>query len=161
MSNKGLRHHGFSRSKTYQSWLNMKKRCNLPSNKAYKHYGGRGIAVCERWNKFENFLADMGERPDGMTLDRYPDNDGNYEPSNCRWATSSQQHRNTRVCHYITVNGVTKSSAEWEETSAVGRGCVIRRIARGMSPEDAIALPPRPGKRISSRISTLAGTKDK
>lgn len=86
------------RSKTYKSWDSMKQRCLNPNNKKYFLYGGRGITICERWleeNGFENFLADMGERPEGKTLDRI-DNDGNYEPSNCKWSTIKEQNNNRR-----------------------------------------------------------------
>jgi hypothetical protein len=84
------------RSPTYRSWLAMKARCLNPKNKRFADYGGRGIAVCKRWLVFENFLADMGERPAGMTLDRI-DNDIGYEKTNCRWADSQTQSTNKRV----------------------------------------------------------------
>jgi len=79
----------------YNSWLGMRNRCSNPKNRLYKYYGGRGIVVCERWNSFDNFLADMGVRPDGLTLERI-NNDGNYEPNNCKWATMAEQNRNRR-----------------------------------------------------------------
>jgi hypothetical protein len=81
-------------SPTYSSWQAMKARTSNPKLKAAPRYIGKGITVCERWKKFENFLADMGERPPGTTLDRFPNNRGNYEPGNCRWATISEQARN-------------------------------------------------------------------
>ena len=82
-------------SPTYRCWVQMKQRCTNPKKPDYKYYGGRGIEVCMRWLKFENFLADMGERPEGLTLDRI-NNDGNYESGNCRWATRMEQMHNTR-----------------------------------------------------------------
>lgn len=82
-------------SSTYITWVNMHQRCTNPKRRGFKDYGGRGITVCERWQKFENFLADMGERPPGLSIDRV-NNDGNYEPGNCRWATRVEQNRNQR-----------------------------------------------------------------
>lgn len=84
-----------SKTRAHTSWACMKQRCNNPNAPGYHKYGGRGIKVCERWNLFVNFYADMGERPEGMTLDRI-NNNGNYEPQNCRWATPLQQSANQR-----------------------------------------------------------------
>ena len=86
-------------ARTYISWANMNQRCRNPNNPNYTDYGAQGIRVCDRWNPkagghFVNFLADMGERPEGTTLDRYPDPDGDYTPENCRWATPKEQRAN-------------------------------------------------------------------
>lgn len=87
--------HGMSDTATYRSWGSMIQRCCNPNNPRYPEWGGRGIKVCERWLSFENFLADMGERPEGLTLDRI-DNEGHYEPGNCRWSTHREQRMNQR-----------------------------------------------------------------
>ena len=86
-------HH--NRTREYECWVSMRDRCRNPNSKSYKNYGARGIVVCKRWDKFETFLADMGPRPKGHSLDRI-DNDGNYTPKNCQWATTKQQRHNRR-----------------------------------------------------------------
>jgi len=99
------------RTPTYRSWQAMRSRCHSLTDPAYARYGGRGIVVCARWSEsFEAFLADMGERPAGTTLDRI-DNDGPYSPENCRWATRTEQGRNRRTNRLLTFNGATKTIA--------------------------------------------------
>lgn len=99
LTSKKFLKHGCTRNgkltRAYEVWLNMRNRCRNPKHPSYKYYGGRGILVCERWNDFRNFLEDMGEQPAGLEIDRI-ENDGNYEPGNCRWATSKQQKENNR-----------------------------------------------------------------
>lgn len=131
--------HGKSKTTTFAVWRHMLQRCRLRTRKDWNHYGGRGISVCARWLSFENFLADMGEVPAGLSLDRI-NNDGDYEPSNCRWATPIQQANNRRGCHYLTAYGRTQTLMEWAREIGVGRDTLGLRVSKGM-PLDRILYP--------------------
>jgi hypothetical protein len=133
--------HGMSKSSTYRIWKAMRRRCEVETASEYRRYGGRGISVCGRWASFESFFADMGERPsEDHSIDRI-DNDGNYEPGNCRWATDTEQARNKRNNVHLTALGATKTMAEWSEQSAVTGGAIAYRLRTGWSPDDAVMLP--------------------
>lgn len=122
--------HGKRYTKEYDAWQHMKSRCSNPNDKAYKNYGGRGIKVCDRWMRFLNFLADMGNAPSPeYSLDRYPKNDGNYEPGNVRWATFVQQQRNrtNNVC--LTYNGKSQTLTEWASEVKLPINLLRYRIA--------------------------------
>ena len=121
----------------------MVQRCTNPNNHKWPRYGGRGITVCERWRTYENFLADMGPRPAGMTLDRYPNNDGNYEPGNCRWATPTEQQNNTSFNKFVTVEGERLTYAQAARKALLNRGTIRDRISRGWDAERAFTTPAR------------------
>lgn len=126
-------------SPTYKSWRGMKDRCLNPDDGHYKNYKGRGITFCERWLSFENFLADMGEKPEGKTLDRFPDNNGNYEPGNCRWATALEQHNNTRRTSFIELDGQRHSVTEWARLLKIGKETIRHRLWRGLPAEQILS----------------------
>lgn len=129
--------HGMTYKPIYRLWVSMVDRCTRQNVPNYPLYGGRGIRVCERWMTFENFYADMGDRPEGMSLDRI-DSDGNYEPSNCRWATAKQQANNVRRNVLLTHNGKTQSIGLWAAELGIGIQTIRTRINRGASPEAAL-----------------------
>jgi len=114
------RRHGLTDTIEHRAWARIRRRCNSPSYHNYPNYGGRGIRVCERWDVFENFLADMGPRPEGLTLERI-DNNGDYSPSNCRWATQQEQNRNRR-CSYTAEH-------DRKIRAAVASGSGLRDVA--------------------------------
>lgn len=115
----------------YGTWINMKQRCFNPSHPLWARYGGRGITVCERWrSSFANFLADMGERPEGMSLDRI-DNDAGYSPENCRWATQVAQSRNQHRTRHVTIDGRRYKAVELAEASGVKTDTILTRAHRG------------------------------
>ena len=134
--------HRMTGTPEYRAWYSIKDRCNNPNNEDYHNYGGRGIKVCDRWSKFENFFSDMGLRPGGMSLDRQ-DVNGDYEPRNCRWATSKEQARNQRTNLRFTKDGKTRCLAEWCEMLGLNRALIYRRIRRGETFERAISRKAR------------------
>lgn len=135
------RTHGLSSTPTYRSWLNMLSRCRYSYFET--HYG-RGISVCDRWrSSFANFLADMGERPNGCSIDRI-DNSKNYGPDNCRWATRKVQNRNTRQNRMVAYRGETKCLSEWCEVLNLQPGAIKQRLNKlGWPVEKAFNTPVR------------------
>lgn len=143
---------GGKRSPEYNAWLHMRERCLDPKNPRYRDYGGRGIQVCNRWlSSFENFLKDMGDRPSPQhSLDR-TDNGKNYELSNCQWATRLQQQNNTRWNTRVTVNGESRTLAEWARVSGLDYKLIFLRLQRGWTIEQAVTLKPCGGRRVRPR----------
>lgn len=131
------RTHGLHRSGAYKSWAQMKQRCLNRKAPNFARYGGRGVRICERWMAFENFLADMGHRPEGTTLDRV-DNSGNYEPGNCRWATPREQAHNRIGSLLATIGGETMAIAAWAERYGRPYRTVMTRLQRGWGIETAL-----------------------
>lgn len=125
--------HGKTRTREYNIWVGMKQRCTNPANPRYAEWGGRGIQICERWlNSFENFLADMGPCPERFSIDRI-NNNGNYEPPNCRWASGSEQQLNNRGTRKETAFGKTLSLVEWAREIGVDPSTISRALRRGES----------------------------
>lgn len=137
--------HGHSQgSPTYSSWMSMIDRCTNPNIPQYERYGKRGISVCDEWRSFERFLSDMGERPSlKYSLDRYPNQKGNYEPGNCRWATAKDQARNTSRSRLLTYQGRTQCMATWAEEMGFTYTAFKNRILCGWSIERALTQPAR------------------
>ena len=133
--------HNQSKTAIFRAWWGMKERCENAKHDSYKNYGGRGIAVCLRWQDFSNFHADMGDRPRGFSLDRI-DNDGPYSPENCRWASPRQQCNNKRDNHYLEFRGRRMSFSEWERDLGLPRDILKQRINKcGWSVERALTAP--------------------
>lgn len=118
--------HGMAGTRTHRIWKSMRNRCNNSKSPRYKDYGGRGITICKRWDKFENFLVDMGECPDGMSIDRVNNNKG-YSPSNCKWSTTSEQASNTR--NTIKVKG--KTLVQLAKETGISYSTLYDRYCRG------------------------------
>lgn len=141
----------------HQAWTGMRQRCYNPNAQRYPRYGARGIIVCARWHDFAMFLADMGPRPEGMTLDR-KNNNGNYEPDNCRWATRKQQQRNHSRNIILSYNGESMTIIEWSEALGLNAGTLSGRFHKGWSHERILTTRPiktgRPPRAATQRPGT-------
>jgi hypothetical protein len=158
--------HGKSGTSEHEIWRSMLARCSNPNATGWDRYGGRGIKVCDRWNDFSNFFADMGEKPIGMSIDRV-DNDGDYCPENCRWATRLEQNNNARSNTHLTAFGETMTVTQWsrDPRCAIANSKALRkRIVRGWDHELAITTPSsknsRPAKAAYDAITALLTGKD-
>lgn len=137
--------HGCTHTRLFKIWSGMMERCYRPAHPYYSDYGGRGITVCDEWKK--NFLpfknwADANGYADNLTLDR-KDNNGNYEPSNCRWATVKEQQNNKRNNHRVTLDGVSRTITEWSEILGIKKTTIKERLKSGWSDEKALTTPVR------------------
>lgn len=155
-----------TKNPAYQVWADMKQRCLNPKVAQYHNYGGRGITVCDRWlSSFDNFLIDMGSKPPGKSIDRI-NNNGNYDPGNCRWATKKEQRDNQRTTRLIEIDGVTKPLRDWAKHYGIHETTVHGRIRRGMEPIMALQKPvppedaPRAKKASAARWAILQSQKD-
>lgn len=149
--------HGMRGTPEHNTWLRMNERCKNPRHVHYARYGGRGISVCERWKSFATFLADMGPRPSGTELDRI-DNDGNYEPGNCRWATRKVNGQNRSNTTRLTVDGETATLAEWSARTGLDYTLLKSRVQDGWSDRRVVLTPkmsPRTSDAERRRIADL------
>lgn len=146
--------HGKYKTPEYQVWANMIHRCTNPNWPQWSRYGGRGISVCNEWREFTTFIAAMGPRPSDLhVLDRI-DNDGNYEPGNCRWATRAESAMNRENTRWYTVDGETLHLFDWAKRSGIDYRTIYGRISNGWPIKDAVSVPPRsirnhPGRKRS------------
>lgn len=143
-----LRKHGLSKTPEYVAWVDMIQRCTNPNKKSYVSYGARGIKICDRWQRsFENFYDDMGPRPQGMSIDRI-NNDGNYEPKNCRWTTLREQYRNQRKTRFFSYKGESKTISEWSKIFNITRHTLRMRLKNGWGVEKSLTTHPRKQRHI-------------
>lgn len=135
----GYYKHGMEGSPTYRSWDSMKQRCLNKKSKDYPQYGGKGIKICQGWiDSFEQFLSDMGTRPEGTSIDRI-NGSGNYEPGNCRWATYSEQNRNLKSNVILEISGEKKTIAEWAQSTNIPYATIYARYRKGIMGNELIA----------------------
>ena len=142
-----------SDSPEYACWRMMVDRCTNPQSRLWPYYGGRGISIAPRWMKFGDFIADVGQRPSKQhSLDRYPDNDGNYEPGNTRWATRKEQQANTRKTRYVIVNGKRMAFCTAYQALGMKKETALARIRLGWTPQQVIDRPWRARKNIPAKV---------
>ncbi len=134
--------HGMGGTRAYQSWFNMKSRCLDEYNERYRDYGGRGIKICAKWMKFENFFADMGHPPLGKTLERI-NNNGNYKPNNCIWSTPHEQARNRKNNVILTFRGETMCLKDWATKFGIGYVTLHKRYQAGWTTERLLTEVPQ------------------
>ena len=140
----------------YASYQAMKERCRNKNNPLYSRYGGRGISVCSRWLEhktgFKNFLSDMGEKPTGFTLERI-NNNGNYEPTNCKWASRKEQQRNQSITRKVTIEGIEYIAADLADISGLKTDSIVERALLGLTYQEVI----NPAKRVFKEGLALGG----
>lgn len=149
------RKHGMSKTPLYKTWVSMKNRCSDKNNPAYPSYGGRGIAVCEEWSQsfpaFRMWAECNGYAP-GLTLDRI-DNDGNYDPCNCRFADMRTQSNNKRNNHFVTICETTHTISEWSRISGISKVTIRNRLEKGWTAENAVFHPLLRNRRKSNEAN--------
>lgn len=150
---------GNKATRTFRIWTNMRTRCSNAKASNFAYYGGRGIKVCDRWHSFAAFLADMGECPDGMTLDRL-DADKNYEPSNCRWVTIEVQANNKRNSRWLNVAGERMTMAQASRRYGVSVGTLWARLRLNWPDEEAVGLKPHAQMVFNRHSGTTAPRKN-
>lgn len=142
--------HGRSDTPEYYAWSDMMTRCYNEKHKEFVNYGGRGIKVFDKWHTFAGFFEDMGLRPSPThSIDRFPNQDGGYEPCNCRWATKKEQARNRKTNRFLTFNGETKLLVEWSELLGIPFDVIFSRIKSGKSVEESLSTPVKVKQKIS------------
>lgn len=151
---------GRSKTRLYHIWVYMRKRCNNPNDDAYERYGGRGIRVCDEWNmSFDSFKewAEKSGYADDLTIERL-DVNGNYQPDNCTWITRAEQAKNRRSSNMLTINGITKTAADWSRDAGFEKHVVMDRIRKGMDLEEAISRPSRQKKQytVNGEVGTIS-----
>lgn len=146
-----MRTHGMTKTRTYETWLRMIQRATNPNIKHADRYVERGITVCDRWRFFENFLEDMGEIPDEMTLDRI-DNDGDYSKENCRYISHKEQQRNRNDNINVIWNGKTQCLTDWSKETGIGFKTLSYRLEAGWTPDEMFQTP-TDNRKLSRAIS--------